>query len=173
MDGIAGKQFAVLAALPKPLGPVTAGGAAGSLDLGQFVAGLGDLRDITDGPPPDVTNLGPVDPRFRINLDVTDLATGETGRAEFAGTLDRATTQLDTITGRAAGSATLFLGDSIYQFDIGNRESENTNTVYATYTVTPAGGAVNTPEPATVVSAALGLATLVGAARRRKAVVAA
>ena len=162
---------APLPAVPGRAGEAPGDATSGSLDLGGLSKGIYSAVDLAT---PAGQALGAPDRSFKLLVSVTDGASGQVGVAEFDGRFgyiygDGSPPHVDVLAS-ATGTATLYLGTNIYTFTAENRESESNTYLGASYMVTAleTTTTANTPEPATLVSAALGLATVVGAARRRR-----
>ena len=121
--------------------------------------------------------LKPNDPRilaaddsFRLTLDITDDASGETGTAFFTGNgyvMDGVFTTGTGVVGlNVHGNTELRLGDNLYQIHAGTKDSESEAYMIADVTVAPA--VRDTPEPATLILAGLGVAGAVAARLRRR-----
>ncbi len=171
-------DWAVVAPVPSASGPVEVPDALfagdstkpGTISLGGLTKGVLDVIDLATA---EGSALGAPDKSFKLFLSVTDSASGEVGVAEFDGRFgyiygDGSPPHVDVLAS-ASGTATLFLGTNIYTFTAENSESESTTRMSAAFTVTALESTTTatTPEPATLLSAALGLATVVGAAQRR------
>ena len=112
------------------------------------------------------------DKEGRVEFTVTDAASGESKSLDLAvgvgggGYKDdlNAETYVD-LDYRGLGAVSWTLGENRYDFDFKTYNSESYTTLYADYRITALDAAVATPEPATVVLAALGLGGVL--ARRR------
>jgi hypothetical protein len=104
-------------------------------------------------PPP-----GPLDQRFRVTLDITDLNSGQTGSAEFLGTLGISTWWNEFPTPYEysidlSGQAVLNLSGNRYDITVAGGFTEDNGIMTASVMVGPAA-----PEPSTLGLAALGIA---------------
>jgi PEP-CTERM motif len=131
----------------------------------QIVGGIGNQMgaEFFTTPPP-----GPIDQRFRVTLNITDLTSGESGSAEFLGTVGIATwwnefpTPYEYDIG-LSGQAVLNLGGNRYDITVAGGFTEDNGIMTASVMVAPA-----VPEPATIGLATLGLAGAWTARRLRR-----
>jgi hypothetical protein len=158
-DPISTQDYFITGPLPQGFNDVASG--SGEHIIGAIGTQTG--AEFFTIPPP-----APIDQRFRVTLDITDLNSGQSASAEFLGTLDIATwwnefpTPYDYNIG-LAGQAQLNLGGNRYDITMSSGFSEDNALMTAAVTVTPAA-----PEPATFGLAALGIAGAWTARRLRR-----
>jgi hypothetical protein len=158
-DPISSQDYFITAPLPSGFSSSVEGSGE------QIIGGISNQTgaEFFTIPPP-----GPLDQRFRVTLNITDLTSGQSGSAEFLGTLGIATwwnefpTPYDYNIG-LSGQAVLNLGDNRYDITVAGGFTEENGIMTAAVTVS-----ATAPEPATLGLAALGIAGAWAARRLRR-----